>query len=444
MKKGLQEQAGASGKRCMQTVRKLDGMGIRFAGTPGEQKAARWIQRRFEKLGLQRVHQEEFPCLTFSYEDCRLRARADSKWRKIKALPVAHSPSTPDGGVKASLVRIERVPEQLQACREAMEGRAVLILNSELFEWSRFQRVLQAEPALLLVVDDRFPNDWTVAVGLPRSWVDVVSCPMVNIAHQSAWDIVRQGCERVSLRLQTSVAEARSQNVVGEIRGRGLSSEVIVVSGHHDSVINNPGADDNATGVASVLELARVLSQGPRLKRTIRFISFGAEEQLSEGARHYVLGAPDRDKICFALNTDSIGGWMGKTVLYWAGPVAVERFLEEWNQRTGLNAHLSAELSPFSDHFPFNLAGIPSVWYYRLTYQAARHYHHSVLETPEVVSPEILEKTVQQQVEILKSLANADPLPFKPRIPAPQMKVLKGLAREWCGMDGLGALTVDG
>ena len=289
----------------------------------------------------------------------------------------------------------------------------------------------------MLVVDDRFPNNRTVAVGLPKSWVKVISCPMINISHHSAWNLVQEGCRSVFLKLQTTVSNSISQNVMGEIKGKGLSREVIIVSGHHDSVINNTGADDNATGVASVLELARVLSMAPQPERTIRFISFGAEEQLSEGALHYVLSEPDRKNISFVLNTDSIGGWLGKNVMYWTGPFAVRRFLRNINQKTGFPAHLLEELSPFSDHFPFNLAGIPSVWYHRPTYQLARHYHHSSLETPEVISPEVLQSTIGQQAVLLKHLANAVPLPFESRIPEPQMRVIKDMAREWCGIDCL-------
>jgi aminopeptidase YwaD len=426
------------GSECMKTVRVLDDIGIRFAGTPGEREAALWIEQRLRALSLQNVQLDEFSCLTFSYQDCQLLISSAKGWREIRALPVAHSPSTSNEGCKAPFVCLEKVPSQVQKCREAIAGRAVLIVSSELFDWSRFQMVMRGKPALVLVVDDRFPNNRTVAVGLPRHWIKVVSCPMVNISHHSAWNLVREGCDSVLLKLQTTVSSAVSQNVIGEIRGKGLSREVIIVSGHHDSVINNTGADDNATGVASVLELARVFSKvARRPERTIRFISFGAEEQLSEGALHYVLSAPDRNKISFVLNTDAIGGWLGKNVMYWTGPVAVRRFLRDLNRKTGFPAHLLGELSPFSDHFPFNLAGIPSVWCHRPTYQLARHYHHSSLETPEVISPEVLQSTIEQQAVLLERLANAVPLPFQSRIPEPQMKVIKNMAREWCGMDCL-------
>ncbi len=431
------EENKVLGSECMKTVRVLDDIGIRFAGTPGEKKAALWIEQRLGELGLQKVHLDEFPCLAFSYQDCQLRVSSGKGSRKLRALPVAHSPSTSDEGCRAPFVFLEKVPSQIQGCRECIAGKAVLIFNSELFDWSRFQMVMRSNPALVLVVDDRFPNNRTVAVGLPKSWVKVISCPMINISHHSAWNLVQEGCRSVFLKLQTTVSNSISQNVMGEIKGKGLSREVIIVSGHHDSVINNTGADDNATGVASVLELARVLSMAPQPERTIRFISFGAEEQLSEGALHYVLSEPDRKNISFVLNTDSIGGWLGKNVMYWTGPFAVRRFLRNINQKTGFPAHLLEELSPFSDHFPFNLAGIPSVWYHRPTYQLARHYHHSSLETPEVISPEVLQSTIGQQAVLLKHLANAVPLPFESRIPEPQMRVIKDMAREWCGIDCL-------
>ena len=64
-------------------------------------------------------------------------------------------------------------------------------------------------------------------------------------------------------------------NVVATQLGTSLPDEVIVVGAHFDSV-NNPGADDNATGTAMVLELARALS-GFDLERTVVYVAFDRE-----------------------------------------------------------------------------------------------------------------------------------------------------------------------
>ena len=53
--------------------------------------------------------------------------------------------------------------------------------------------------------------------------------------------------------------------------------EIVVVGGHYDAVLGSPGANDNATGTAAVLELARLLA-GQQLARTVRFVAFVNEE----------------------------------------------------------------------------------------------------------------------------------------------------------------------
>ncbi len=423
-----------SSAEVMKTIRHLDSIGVRFAGTETEQVAADWIEKQYHKLGLQNVDQQEFPCLSFSYADCQTEVLTSTGWANLNSEPAAHSPSTPDSGIEGELLVVEKVPESLAAARKKMKGRVVLIYNSEFFQFPIFKRVMQSEPLALLVVDDRFPNDWTVAVGFPRFWVDFLSCPIVNIPHSEAWNCVRESGTRVRLKVRTSIQPGTSQNVIGEIPGSDRSDQVLVISGHHDTVINNSGVDDNATGVAAVLELARVFAAtSPR--RTLRFISYGTEEQLSEGAKFYALEANDLERIQFVLNVDSIGAVLGKTGIYYCGPSEIERTIKPINDALGFEAHLIRELSPFSDHFPLNCCGIPAVWYYRTTYVAARHYHHSVLESLDILSPGVLERTIRQQAALLDCLANSDPCPIPRQIPKNQMNVLRKWAREWCGVD---------
>jgi len=66
-------------------------------------------------------------------------------------------------------------------------------------------------------------------------------------------------------------------NIEVERTGSTLPDEIVIVGAHYDSVIGSPGADDNATGVAAVLELARLLAN-TTFTRTIRFVSFVNEE----------------------------------------------------------------------------------------------------------------------------------------------------------------------
>src|SRR3982751_5922079 len=66
-------------------------------------------------------------------------------------------------------------------------------------------------------------------------------------------------------------------NVVGELKGIGDGYEIVVIGAHYDSVRGGPGANDNATGVAALLALARSLAHG-HFSRTLRFVAFVNEE----------------------------------------------------------------------------------------------------------------------------------------------------------------------
>lgn len=66
-------------------------------------------------------------------------------------------------------------------------------------------------------------------------------------------------------------------NIAAEVKGASGKDEIIVIGAHYDTVMGTPGADDNASGVAGLLELARLTCSAP-LHRTVRFVAFTLEE----------------------------------------------------------------------------------------------------------------------------------------------------------------------
>jgi hypothetical protein len=421
-----------SGDRCLDAIRSVARHGIRFAGTKGERKAADWIEAQFNGLGLDVVRQQGFPCKTFSCEACILDVRFRGGWERVASEAAAHSGSTPPEGLTAPLLWLEKIPSTQAECNRQILEKAVLVFSSLLFRPGEFRKVMRAQPAALLIVDDRIPTDWTVSVGFPRLWVDWIFCPILNVPFFTAWEMVSQGAVKVRVQVQATVQEAESQNVIGEITGSEFPEDMVVVSAHHDSVMNNPGPDDNCSGVAAVLELARYFSE-VRPRRTVRFISYGAEEQLSEGAKYHAVNTSNRSRIKFVLNVDAIGAHMGQTGIYYCGGRELTRVLVEANEREQMPVHLHLEPSPFSDHFPLCLAGIPAAWYYRTTGVAGRYYHHSQRERIEVISGEVLEQTVRHQAALLDMTINQDEVPFPRSIPSAQMKKLRSLGREFLG-----------
>lgn len=97
-------------------------------------------------------------------------------------------------------------------------------------------------------------------------------------------------------------------NVIGVLQGAKHEDEVVIVGAHYDTTPDNPGADDNASGVAAVLEAARVLSRYT-FDKTIVFVNFDQEEPGLLGSQVFVFGGglPASKKIVGAINMDMIG-----------------------------------------------------------------------------------------------------------------------------------------
>jgi Zn-dependent M28 family amino/carboxypeptidase len=77
--------------------------------------------------------------------------------------------------------------------------------------------------------------------------------------------------------ITTSNAKHRVRNVIAELPGRDHADEIIVVGAHYDSVVDCPAANDNGSGAAAILEIARILYNS-QPGRTIRFVAFPNEE----------------------------------------------------------------------------------------------------------------------------------------------------------------------
>ena len=76
-------------------------------------------------------------------------------------------------------------------------------------------------------------------------------------------------------------------NVIAELPGTMAANCVFEIGAHYDTRPNTPGADDNASGLAGLLEIARALA-GVKCRRTIRFCFFGMEETTRGGSRSHV------------------------------------------------------------------------------------------------------------------------------------------------------------
>ena len=186
-------------------------------------------------------------------------------------------------------------------------------------------------------------------------------------------DLKGWSCE---YKAEFSQGETIANNLIGIIEGEGpLKDEVIVIGGHHDHLgmgaygsrsgeraIHN-GADDNATGTAGLIELARRFkARDTKPKRTLVFICFSAEEMGLLGATHYCKNPVFPLKKTVAMINYDMIGWLREkrlTVFNWNSSAAFGPVLKEANKDHGMDLNLPPAGFAGSDHLPFFQRDVP-------------------------------------------------------------------------------------
>jgi Zn-dependent M28 family amino/carboxypeptidase len=172
---------------------------------------------------------------------------------------------------------------------------------------------------ILLPADLVFPRR---ASAFQPSGLTDAPIPVIGVA-QVQKRLIREALAVVnSLPLRISTKAHRgliSNNMIGERRGQsGATGPIVMVSGHYDSVIGAPGANDDGSGTVLTLELARVFSQLPT-NATLRFALWGSEEQGLIGSRYHVaqLAQDQRDRYKAVFQNDMVATSWDPAITYW-------------------------------------------------------------------------------------------------------------------------------
>jgi hypothetical protein len=185
------------------------------------------------------------------------------------------------------------------------------------------------------------------------------------------------------------VRGGRSFNVVAEPPDLDPSEPHVVLGAHLDTVAVAPGAEDNASGVAVLLELAGLAAASPP-RVPVVFVAFGAEEPRGPGddmhhfgSQHHVRGlTPERLRAITAMvSLDRVG--VGRSVPVCTGPLSparVQQALLDAAARIDVPAHPCD--STASDHWSFEKAGVTVARIGSTSYAA----YHSAADLPRVVS----------------------------------------------------------
>ncbi len=201
-------------------------------------------------------------------------------------------------------------------------------------------------------------------------------------------------------------------NIQGAILGEDpvLRKETVVIGAHRDHFGSQaglvfPGADDNASGTAVLLEVARILKEAKLPpKRTILFVSFSGEEQDLLGSRLYVQqpARPLASTVAM-INVDHAGVGNGRLTVGVAGlPKSVV-------ERAGGEAGLAEKLDvygffPGGDHVPFSETGVPTV----AIVSGGPHSHfHQTSDRAGTIQPHVMEAVARFVLALAWQLANS-------------------------------------
>ncbi len=407
-------------------------IGNRYSGSRGERLAAEYMAENMRKLGLA-VEIQTFKFPNWRPRKIKATLIKNGKEKSISNVgPFLYSPSTKKGGVTGNVVYIESHHPSIFKKRN-MKGKIGLSIGAfEIASPEIAGRIMDSGLEGMMTVDDRIPFPWRVPVGQAPQWSQNYSLPTVAVPYLKAIELVKQLPARARLEITAWTGVEESRNVIAEVQGNKYPDQVIVVSAHTDSVLYNTGADDNASGCVFVLELARFLA-GQRPARTVRFISYGVEEKLSVGAYLYMrsLKGDEVEKIVFCLNADSIGGRIGQNMALCTGTPELREYLERKFSELDYPGETRDEVNPYSDHFPLNIRGVPSVWVSRLSLFRASYWTlHSVHDNIDNISVDVCAETISTYGTILAEMASRPTIPFPRKISPKQKQEVKKVAKE--------------
>ncbi len=330
----------ADPERVLAHLKVLAGdIGTRVAGTDGERRAAEYIATALRDAGYTTVMEPFTLDLRYDLSDIRLTDGS------LKALALTGSPEAEARGalVMAGMGR----PEDFSL--RDVRGK-VVVVDRGVIPFGQKAANAQGAGAVALIFVNNEDGAFRGTLGDVKASIPVVG---VERAERARLADLAQAGGTLTVAAAAGSKQTLSQNVVGR---NGEKCEAYL-GAHYDSVPEGPGANDNASGTAMILELART-NRRPGLC----VIAFGAEEYGLWGSQAFVKRHPMAG-VRFLLNFDMVGKIAGAQIV--GDPALQEKVLGLLKQagRTGFRAGKS---SPFasSDHASFVLAGVPAVTFH--------------------------------------------------------------------------------
>ena len=413
-----------------------DVLGARLTNSNAMDTAQRWAVEEMKRIGLTETYREPFMDYGVSWDNEYVSIHLlEPDYQPMVGYPIAHTPGTNGQQKLQAIIADVRTRQDLETLEGKIRGMAVLSTPPAIIDLSRFetgtpkrsaQELRELEEAVIppppgpdpyfsrlypdppqnpdvLTASERLAfyvkegvavvlessSGWPGAVrgfARPGAKIDLwsrnatmSSVPIVAVTpehYNRMYRILRRGIPvnvEVEVRNSHGTSVEQASNVLGEIPGTDLAQEVVMMGAHFDTWHASPNASDNTSGVAVVLEAARILKAiGAEPRRTIRVALWSGEEQGLYGSRAYVskhFGNPDDTDIGTTPEYETFSAYFNQDY----GP---GQYRGIWLQE---NEHVrqifKAWMEPFhdmgmttislqgvgsTDHVPFDNIGLPA------------------------------------------------------------------------------------
>lgn len=368
-----------------------DSLEGREAGTRGEHKAASYIRSQFTALGLipkgslPQSFDQPFSKLSVSYywaTSLRVNNR-DYRYRRDFSVTALSGNGSAKGALadgRQGLVVPELGMDQLSPLGD-LRGKIVLVdlqlhaavtadttLEAKLTPGTRMKTLLQRGAAGVIF--------WNGDAKTNRGLFNFEGCDTLPglalyAGMETAKELLKEQGRVASITVKVERSTHWYTNVAGYIDNRAPNTVIIGAHYDHTGLEGNGkinyGADDNASGAAGMLELARHFSTHRDTVYNYLFIGFSAEEKGLLGSEHFAKNPTvNLDSVHFMLNLDMIGRLGTRENRL---GVAAAGSSPQWRRLISKTPHPSFRVGinnaslPYSDHYPFYQKGIPALFF---------------------------------------------------------------------------------
>src|SRR5260221_3351459 len=275
-----------------------DTYGNRLSGSPNLEAAIRWAVGEMKPDGLENVHTEavQVPHWIRGRESLEI---AGAIPQPLVILGLGNSVGTPAAGIEAELIVVHSF-EELDAAKDRVTGRIVLF-NVPFTTYGETVRFRAAGPsragalgAVAMLVRSVGPAGLRTPHTAALTYADgPPQIPAAAVTTQDAARLQRMVDRGTTVRLRLMMEarmlpDADSANVVGELRGRELPNEIVVIGGHFDSWDVGTGSTDDGGGAIASWEALRLMKKlNLRPRRTVRVVLWTNEENGGRGGLAY-------------------------------------------------------------------------------------------------------------------------------------------------------------